>query len=77
VKKSCGTDQHAGAVAGLAVGVDRAPVPEGLQGLDRQFDDFATRLAVDGADQADAAGVALGGRIIGMAVDQALAVGFR
>jgi hypothetical protein len=50
-------------------------VPEGLQGLDRQFDDFAARLAVDGADQADAAGVALGGRIIGVAVDQALAVG--
>jgi hypothetical protein len=35
-------------------------VPEGLQRLDRQLDDLAARLAVDGADQADAAGVALG-----------------
>jgi hypothetical protein len=55
-------DQDAGAVAGLAVGVDGAPVPDGLERLDRQLDDFAARLAVDGADQADAAGVALGRR---------------
>ena len=52
---------HAGAVAGLAVGVDGAAVPDGLQRVDRQLDHLAARLAVDGGDQADAAGVVLVG----------------
>lgn len=53
--------QHAGAVAGLAVGVDRAAVPDALQGGDGQLDHLAAGLAVQGADEADAAGVALVG----------------
>ncbi len=65
-------DQHAGAVAGLAVGVHRAPVPDSLQGADGELDHLAAGLAVDGADQADAAGVVLRGRIIGVPVDELL-----
>ena len=57
-------NQHAGAVAGLAVGVDRPAVPERFQRLDGQLDHFAARLAVDGADQAHAAGVMLGVDVI-------------
>ncbi|RZJ98157.1 MAG: hypothetical protein EON88_01340, partial [Brevundimonas sp.] len=60
----------------IAVGVHGAPVPDGRQGLQRQIDHLATRLAVDGRDQTDTAGVALGSGIVGMGVDQFLPVGF-
>ena len=51
-------DMEAGAVAGLAVGVDRAAVPHCLQRIDRGRDDTARGLAVGRGDQADAAGIA-------------------
>ena len=54
------------AVAGLAVGVDRAAMPHRLQRADRRFDHFAARDAVDRGDEADAAGVVLVRRIVGM-----------
>ena len=57
-------DVDAGAVAGLAVGVDGAAVPDGLQGVDTGLDDGASRLAVDRGDKADAAGVVLVRRIV-------------
>ena len=69
-------NQHAGPVAGLAVGVDGPAVPDRLQRLDRQLDHLAARLAVDRADQTDAAGVVLLRRIVGVAVDQLGAVRF-
>ncbi len=69
-------DHDPGAVAGQAVGVDRAAVGHGLQRLDGHLDDLAARLAVDGADQTHAAGVAFGRWVIGPAFDQAGAVGF-
>ena len=49
----------AGAVAGLAVGVDRAAVPDRAQRVDAGLDHLAPRLAVDRGDEADAAGVVL------------------
>ena len=52
-------DVQAGAVAGLAVGVDRAAVPDRLERGDAGLDDLAPRLAVDRDDQADAAGIVL------------------
>src|SRR5690606_15380576 len=67
--------QHAGPVAGLAVGVDRAAVPDALQGADGELDHLAPRLAVDGADQADAAGVALRGGVVGVGGRERRAVG--
>ena len=50
-------DMHAGAVAGLAVGIDRAAMPDRLQRIDGRVDDPAARLAVGRRDQADAAGI--------------------
>ncbi len=48
----------AGAVAGLAVGVDRAAVPDRLQRIDAApATTSRRRLAVERRDQADAAGV--------------------
>ncbi len=49
----------AGAVAGLAVGIDidRAAVPHRLERIDRRLDDAARRRAVGRGDQADAAGI--------------------
>ncbi len=46
-----------GAVPGLAVRVDSAAMPHGLQRIDRGLNDTARRLAVGGRDEADAAGV--------------------
>ncbi len=66
--------EDAGAVAGLAVGVHGPAVPERLQRLDRQLHHLAARLAVDGADEADAAGVALRSGVVGAAFDEPLAV---
>ena len=52
-------DQNAGAVAGASVGVHGAAVEDGLERLQGQFDDLAAGLAVNGGDEADAAGVML------------------
>jgi len=43
----------------FAIGIDRAAVPDRLQGVDRGDDDFAARLAVDRRNEADAAGIML------------------
>ncbi len=67
-------DHDAGAIARLAVGVDRATVEQGLQRAHGQFDDLALGRAVDRADEADTAGVLFGGRVIGVAIDEALAL---
>ena len=54
----------AGAVAGLAVGIDRAPVPHRLQGGDAVRDHLAPGQPVDGGNQPDTArGVLLLGQI--------------
>jgi len=50
-------DQDAGTVAGHAVRVHRAAMPQCLKGLDTGFDDLTARFAVNGGDQTDAAGV--------------------
>src|SRR3546814_3006880 len=57
---------EAGAVARLAVGVHRTAMPDRLQRLGALQHDLAARLAVDGGDQADAAGVVLLGGIVGV-----------
>jgi hypothetical protein len=54
-------DMDAGAVAGLAVGIDRAAVPDRLQRVDAGLHDAAMRLAIQRGDQTDAAGIVLGG----------------
>ena len=55
-------DVEARAVAGLAVGVDRAAVPHGLQRIDAGRDHVAASLAVQRHDETDAAGIeSLGG----------------
>ncbi len=53
-----------GAVTGLAVGGDRPAVPDAAQALEQRVDDRARGAAVDVGDEADAAGVALDGRIV-------------
>ncbi len=65
-------DMDAGAVAGLAVGVDRAAMPHRLQRIDARRHHVAAALAVQRHDQPDAAGidllggvVAIGGRELG------------
>src|SRR6185437_4527561 len=57
-------DMDAGAVAGLAVGIDRAAVPHRLQGVDGSLDHVAPRLAIKRRDEAYAAGVMLLARVI-------------
>ena len=57
-------DVDAGAVAGLAVGIDRAAVPDRLQRRDPGRHHLAARPAVERSDQPDTAGVVLVGRII-------------
>ncbi len=54
----------AGTVAGLAVGVDRAAMPDRAQGIDRRLDHLAARLAVDRGHEPDPAGVVLVRRIV-------------
>jgi hypothetical protein len=54
----------AGAIAGLAIGIDGAAVPHGLQRSDRRFHHLPARLAIDGSDEADTAGIMLLGRIV-------------
>ena len=60
-------DMDARTVAGLAVGIDSTTVPDRLQRLDRRGDDLAPRLAVDGGDEADTAGLVLMRRVVGVA----------
>ncbi len=52
-------DVEAGAVAGLAIGIDRAAMPHRLQRIDRRLDDAPRRNAVGGGDEAHAASVGL------------------
>src|SRR3546814_4551928 len=54
----------AGTVAGLAVGIDGAAVPDCLQRLDAGDHDVASRGAVEGGDEANAAGVMLLSRVV-------------
>ncbi|KFL48668.1 hypothetical protein IL54_4547 [Sphingobium sp. ba1] len=51
-------DMDARAIAGLAIGIDRAAMPHGLQRIDRGGDDAAAGTAIGGGDEADATGVA-------------------
>ncbi len=69
-------ETNACAVAGLAVSIHRAPVPDVLERCDAHRHDLALRLAVERDDEADAAGVLLVFRIVGVPVDQFLAIGF-
>ncbi len=69
-------DHDARAITGQAVGIDRATVGDGLQRLDGHVHHLTSRLAVDGADKADATGIALGVWIIGAGGDQLRAGGF-
>ena len=62
----------AGAVAGLAVCVDRAAVPDRLERLDAGDHHLAPRPPVDRGDQPDAAGVVLLGRIVEALAGEAL-----
>ncbi len=62
-----------GAVAGLAIRIHRAPVPDRLEGFQTQLDGFPARLALDVGDQADAARRALAFKLIGARIDQTLA----
>jgi len=57
-------DMDAGAVAGLAIGIDGAAVPDGLQRRNRRLNHLAARLAIEGRDDANAAGVMLLARIV-------------
>ena len=52
-------DVNAGAVAGLAVGIDRAPVPHRLERRDAGLDHIAPRRAVERGDQSDSARIVL------------------
>ena len=54
----------AGPVAGLAVGVDRAAVPDRLERLDPGLDDIAPRNPVYRGDQTDAAAIVLQRRVV-------------
>ena len=54
----------AGAVAGLAVGVDGAAVPDRLERIDARHDHGPPGLTIDRRNQADAAGIVLVGRIV-------------
>ena len=67
--------QDAGAIARLAIGVHRTTVPDGLQRPDRQLHHLPTRLAIDRADEADAARVALVGGGVGVGGGEAFAIG--
>ena len=57
-------DMDAGAVAGLAVGIDSAAMPQRLERADRGRDDGAARLAVKRRDEAHAAGIVLLGGVV-------------
>ncbi len=67
-------DTDARPVAGLAIGIDSAAVPDIFQSLDAHLDNLAARAAIECGHEANSAGIGLMGRIIGMRVDQFLAV---
>src|SRR5690606_19850349 len=56
--------EDAAAVAGLAVGGDRAAMREPGQRADRGLDDPVRRVVVEARDQAEAAAIALESRIV-------------
>src|SRR5262249_46636907 len=56
----------AGAVAGLAVRVDRAAMPDRAKRFDALLDDIAPRLAVDRRDEPDSARIVLHRGIVSM-----------
>jgi len=58
-------DVDAGAVAGLAIGVHGAAVPDGLQRIYPRLHHVAPRLAVERRHQSDAAVIVLLQRVIG------------
>ncbi len=66
----------AGPVAGLAVGVDRAAMPDRLERGNPRLDDAAPRLAIQRGHQAHAARVMLFRRVVGVRRDQMIAVVF-
>src|SRR5689334_23832858 len=55
---------NARTVTGLAVGIDRATMPDSLQRGDGGFDHLAARLAVEGGNDAHTTGIMLLARII-------------
>ena len=57
-------DVNAGTVAGLAIRIDRAPVPYRLQRRDAGLDHIAARRAVERGDQADTARIVLESGIV-------------
>ena len=63
-------DMDAGAVAGLAVGIDGAAMPHRLQRIDARRHDVAASLAVQRHDQADAAGIHLLGGVVAVGVGE-------
>ena len=67
---------NTGAIACLAVSIHRSAVPDIFQSLDAHFNDFAARLAIQRSHQTNATRIVFELRVIGMAVDQALTVGF-
>ena len=67
-------DPDTGAVARLAVGVHRAAVPDILERLDAHLDDFALRLAIERGNEAHAASVLLELFIIGVRLNEFLAL---
>ena len=50
-------------VTGEAVGIDRAAVPDRLQGINRQLDDIAAGAALHVGDEADTTGIAFIARV--------------
>ena len=68
-------DMDARAVAGLAVGIDGAPVPHRLQRIDARHHHVAPAPAVQRHDQADAAGVDLLGGVVAVGGGEARGAG--
>eukprot|EP00521_Asterionellopsis_glacialis_P021763 CAMPEP_0195315228 /NCGR_PEP_ID=MMETSP0708-20121125/2877_1 /TAXON_ID=33640 /ORGANISM="Asterionellopsis glacialis, Strain CCMP134" /LENGTH=119 /DNA_ID=CAMNT_0040380395 /DNA_START=302 /DNA_END=661 /DNA_ORIENTATION=- len=62
------------AVTGLAVSINCAAVPDILQRLNTHLNDLTPRLSVQGGDQTNPAGAMLVFGIIGVSIDQTLAV---
>ncbi len=69
-------DMDARAVAGLAIRIDCAAMPHGLQRVDGALDDPAARLAVGRRDEPDAAGIGFEFRAIHALGGEAEAFGF-
>ena len=59
-------DMDARAVAGLAIGVHRAAMPHRLQRIDAGLHNVAPLLAIQRGDEADAAGIVLLRRVVGV-----------